>query len=107
MVVNFAPYLKRVHHFGQAHGTPFTVPPISEAIDFGASTVTAELILSGDYSNPDLDAITKLLISLLQARTALNAVSGLLTEAEFLGKLRVWNEQTSTSPFTFTRLIII
>ena len=34
-------------HFGQAQGTPFTVPPLSSQIDFSASTHTAEMILDG------------------------------------------------------------
>jgi hypothetical protein len=48
--------------FRQSQGTPFTVPPLSHQINFRASTETVELILNGNYSNEELDTITKMLL---------------------------------------------
>ena len=42
-------------HFGQAHGTPFTVPPLSEDLGFTGQQPAAEAILKGEYSNADPD----------------------------------------------------
>ncbi len=64
-------------HFGQAHKTPFTVPPLSQAVDFSASTITSDLILEGDYTSSDLDAITALLVEHLQQTTQLDTVQTL------------------------------
>jgi hypothetical protein len=53
-------------HFGQAQGTPFTVPPLSQEINFETSTATSELILNGSCTHEDLDDMTQLLIDHLQ-----------------------------------------
>lgn len=53
-------------HFGQSQGTPSTVPPLSQEINFKASTATSELILNGSYTHDDLDDMTQLLIDHLQ-----------------------------------------
>ena len=86
-------------HFGQAQGTPFTIPPLSEHIDFSASTHYADLILSGEYPTENLDAATALLVKHLQ-QTSLNhnAVTDQVTDSDFVGKMKTWKESTSTSP---------
>jgi hypothetical protein len=53
-------------HFGQAQGTPFTIPPISQEINFEASTTTTDLILHGSFTHEDLDETTQLLVDHLQ-----------------------------------------
>jgi len=50
-------------HFGQASGTPFTVPPLSEHLDFSAATYHADAILDGTYNTSDLADITALVVS--------------------------------------------
>jgi hypothetical protein len=49
-------------HFGQAQGTPFTEPPLSESLDWEASTKTSDLILDGDYDDNTLDDIQQLML---------------------------------------------
>ena len=89
-------------HFGQAHGTPFTVPPLSDDLGFCADTPEeAEALLNGDYNYGKVDDPTVRL--LLQHLTQIHSLAGQLrtvtiSEGEFRSKLRVWRESTSTSP---------
>ena len=85
-------------HFGQAHGTPFTIAPLADLINWQADTDTAELILKGEYTNDELDDVTQLLLQHCEATTKLDSISLQLTLDEFIGKIRVWRENTSTSP---------
>eukprot|EP00957_Ditylum_brightwellii_P203959 15336934-Ditylum_brightwellii.AAC.1 len=45
-------------HFGQASGTPFTIPPLSIEVDWAANSITSELILEGKYTNKEINALT-------------------------------------------------
>ena len=49
-------------HFGQAeyNKTPFTIPEMQHKFNWSASTNSAELVLHGDYINPEHNKITKL-----------------------------------------------
>ena len=87
-------------HFGQAHGTPFTVPPLSEDLGFTGQKSAAEDILKGDYLYSDLDDKVSLLLQLLKQteRIAAMPISPTITEEEFRGKLTAWRETTTTSP---------
>ena len=85
-------------HFGQAHGTPPTIPPLSEHIDWAASTAEAELILTGDYDATELDTISQLLVRHMKAKTPLDIITNHITLKDWIGKLQVWKESTSTSP---------
>jgi hypothetical protein len=49
-------------HFGQAQGTPFTVPPLSDDLEFTSMTPSGTLILNGQYDVAHLDASVQLLI---------------------------------------------
>jgi len=84
-------------HFGQAQGTPFTLPPLSEEIDFTASTISTEMILDGQYSTEDLDETTALLVKHM-AKNDVPLQSTTLDEEEFIGKIKSWKESTTTSP---------
>ena len=85
-------------HFGQAKGTPFTVGTLRQDFDFEGATQTSELLLEGAYTNEETDAITSAVIRFAQKHTRLDSRRWQLTEAKFLGKIRHWNESTSTSP---------
>ena len=86
-------------HFGQAKGTPFTIPLLSKQIDFSALTHYADLILSGEYPTEQWDKATALLIKhLKQTSLQHNAVTDRVTDADFKGKMKSWKESTSTSP---------
>eukprot|EP00957_Ditylum_brightwellii_P142267 10838314-Ditylum_brightwellii.AAC.1 len=50
------------HHFGQAHGNPFTVPPLSQYFDWAANSAMSELVLKGEYSNEELIELQQLLL---------------------------------------------
>jgi hypothetical protein len=85
-------------HFGQAQGTTFTEAPLADLINWQADTDTAELILQGDYTNEELDDVAQLLLKHCEATTKLDSISQVLTMEDFLGKIKVWCEGTSTSP---------
>jgi hypothetical protein len=84
-------------HFGQAHGTPFTTPRFTQAIDWAASTETAELILQGDYDATELSNIQALFLHHCKS-THLDHLPLPITEAEFTAKFKTWKEGTTTSP---------
>jgi hypothetical protein len=50
-------------HFGQAQGTPFTIPPLFQDLDFTGATSSADMILEGTYHSSTLADITQLVIS--------------------------------------------
>ena len=91
--------LRNYQHFGQAHGTPFTIPPLSEWVDWTATSPASEAILIGTFTTDiGISDICKRLLHHCQNRTGNDTIPALLTEEEFRGKLRVWNERTTTSP---------
>lgn len=85
-------------HFGQASGTPFTIPPLELDIDWAASTEAAEAILAGHYNKqiqvPNCDD----LIRKCKAITELDNLPCTITTEEFCGKIKSWRESTTTSP---------
>ena len=85
-------------HFGQAEGTPFTVPPLSVDLDYKAAQASAELMLEGDYNHDELDDLTKKFVKHMQRVTLLDSVKKLVTTEEFIDKVKTWKESTSTSP---------
>lgn len=85
-------------HFGQADG-PWLQPPLSQQVDFTASTVTSELILNGEYDASELDEITQLMIDNLSINDQqADTLPLLITDEAFVSKLKNWKESTSTSP---------
>jgi hypothetical protein len=88
-------------HFGQAQGTPFTTPPLSDLINWPNDTAFANEILKGDADLSTLDTLTDLTKTLLhecKSSTGINSIQAELTVDEFRSKIRVWREGTSTSP---------
>jgi len=87
-------------HFGQAQGTPFTVPPLSHDIDFTASTMATELVLEGEYDGGDLSETTRLLIKHMRQCEFVNRKpsTATISDEEFTSKLKLWKESTTTSP---------
>jgi hypothetical protein len=88
----------RLHHFGQAQGTPFTEEPFAPNIDWAASTPTAESILDGTHEHADLDKLLRAVLEECTYKTAPDTVTGFVAVHEFLGKFKSWNEKTSISP---------
>ena len=85
-------------HFGQANGTPLTCPPLSDILDWSASTETADLILEGDYDDDELDEITALMLRHMKRSTTLDSLSLQITEESLVNRVKKWDEGTSTSP---------
>ena len=54
-------------HFGQAHGTPFTVPPLSTDLGFSGDQPAADDILHGTYDDSSLDDATRSVVAQLRA----------------------------------------
>ena len=77
-------------HFGQAHGATFTVDPLVNQNGFCGDGTSSE----------EIDNNVALLIQHLQQTAEMAALDSCprITESEYSGKLRAWNESTSTSP---------
>jgi hypothetical protein len=74
-------------HFGQAHGTPFTVPPLSSDLGFCGDTSGTDNILNGRYDASGLHANVKLLLTHLKHVEAIiqEPTFPTISEAEFIG----------------------
>jgi hypothetical protein len=87
-------------HFGQAQGTPFTVPPLSEDLNFDGATSSADMILEGTYDSSGFADITRLVISQLrESKYAIRApLTTKISKTDYINKIKNWKESTSTSP---------
>lgn len=87
-------------HFGQAQGTPFTIPPLSDDLGFTSMTPSGKLILDGQYDIAHLDASVQLLVNHLQSNTRAHETphTPSIANEDFVNKLKTWRESTSTSP---------
>ena len=87
-------------HFGQAHGTPFTVPPLSDALTLTGEGQGTSDILSGEWANTELPESIVLLLQHLKVSEDMTHSIGTdtISDEEFIGKLKVWKESTTTSP---------
>jgi exonuclease III len=87
-------------HFSQAYGTPFTVPPLSLDLGYGGDTSSGTDILQGRYDVSTLPKSVATLIQHLRQTDEMYSepVHPTITEQDFVGKLRVWRESTTTSP---------
>ena len=91
--------LRNRMHFGQAHGTPFTIPPLSDHLDWTASMPAADEILQGSYvPSEELSEMCKQVLQECKASATLDNVSAELTLEEFTAKIQSWREATTTSP---------
>lgn len=83
-------------HFGQAEGTPFTRPPLSIEVDWGATSDAATQLLQGTYpSTTDTQNLQELLKACRQA-TELDSLPAELHRDEFKGKIRTWKTNALT-----------
>jgi hypothetical protein len=83
-------------HFAQAHGTPFTVPPLSRELLFSGVSSQGRAILNGKYNNPECPTSAKLIIAeLAQIRPELPHTMPFHAMITGLSK---WRESTTTSP---------
>ena len=87
-------------HFGQAQGTPFTIPPLKDDLGFRGSGDASTSILHGTYDTTRLNQHTALLVQHLQQTDAMaeRDSTPTITEEDYISKLAVWKESTTTSP---------
>jgi hypothetical protein len=87
------------NHFGQAHGTPFTLPPLNK-LDWTASSQQAESLLAGNIPH-DIQVDNQYVQQILQhiaERKQLPEIDIYITPEEVAKGFRRWKESTSTSP---------
>jgi hypothetical protein len=92
--------LKRnVQHFGQAQGTPFTIPPLT-LLDWGAQSQVAEKLLQGEIpaeiqSN---DIYLNAILEHIAQQKQLPEIDTYISPDDISKGFRKWKESTSTSP---------
>jgi hypothetical protein len=87
------------HHFSQAQQCTWTKPPLDVTMDFTGCCKKAERILTGTFLTDQMDTTTKWIIeNLTYVVGSKEAIQGLITEEEFISKIKMWDERTSTSP---------
>jgi exonuclease III len=87
-------------HFGQAHGTPFTIPPLSTAFQFTGEGIATNEVLSGVFDLPNIDEDVELLLRHLKTSAEMEQIrcTATISDEDLQGKLKVWKESTTTSP---------
>ena len=92
-------------HFSQSKNCNLTSPPFDITMEFDAACNRAEQILTGTYDTSELDSLTQALLDCFSyALGSEPAVDAAITSAQLLGKIKVWDERTSTSPMTNVHL---
>ena len=104
MPEEIATYLKlrKRLHFGQAHGTPFTVPPLLVSFDWAANSITSELVLEGKYSNTELTYLQQKLLEHCKKEHNSNIMGDKVEIYKWKDKIRNWKERTTMSPWVNT-----
>jgi hypothetical protein len=86
-------------HFSQAHGTPFTIPPLNK-LSWGADDECAEEMIQGqmpaalETNNPYTQAILQYIVN----RKQLPDIDVFISPEEIARGFKRWKETTSTSP---------
>ena len=85
---------RNTQHFASAHGSPFTVPPLSTQFDWEITSPHYDHVLQGQTSQ-----YTSKVSSLLQLlHRKVPPTRATLTTAELISRFRKWKETTTTSP---------
>jgi hypothetical protein len=91
---------RNMKHFNQAHGTPFTIPPLDN-LDWEASSEEAKQLLKGEIP-PNLHAsenpFVREVLEHIASRKLLPEFDIFITPDEVARGYRRWKETTSTSP---------
>jgi len=91
--------LRNREHFGQAQGTPFTESPLAEALNWQANTELDDKLLDGAIpTNISQFPQCQALLEACRAASDLDILPDIITFEDFKGKIKVWKENTSTSP---------
>jgi ribonuclease HI len=93
--------LRNKLHFGQAQGTPFTIEPLSPGLDWGATSSLAQDILEGQYTTTtQTDNLCHSFLQHCKQSAENDLIPFEITTEEFAGRMKKWNEKTTTSPFS-------
>lgn len=88
-------------HFGQAHGTPFTIEPLRGSFGYHGCTLAGRQVLHGNFdleSVTDRNAATILRHMQQQRERQSHPIRPEIDIAAFHSKLKSWRESTATSP---------
>ena len=79
---------------------PFAFPPFSAALGFCGDGPASSQILNGTYDVSLLDSNVALLVQHLKQTSAMADIKThpTITSDEYVSKLKIWSESTSTSP---------
>lgn len=93
---------RNIQHFGQAEGSPFTRQPIKGAFGYRGIGPTVEAMLSTNQIpsaiSEQVSEGTQLILNKLTDGNSLPTMSDNISCESFWKAMRVWDEQTSTSP---------
>jgi hypothetical protein len=86
-------------HFGQAHGSPFTIPPLN-SINWQANNIPAQELINGSIPVSFLDGNpqTKQVLRYIANRKKLPEIDTHITKDQVSKGFRRWRETTSMSP---------
>jgi hypothetical protein len=87
-------------HFGQAHGTPFTGPRLSNHLGFCGNGVESKQMLNGTHDLSPYSESVRLLLRHMQytRETAQDTSRPTMSDEAITDKLKVWAESTTSSP---------
>ena len=80
-------------HFGQAKGTPFTIPPLEEEFDWAANSRYSEMVLEGTYSNSELSFLENKLLDHCKKERNADIIGKEILVEEQKDKIQVWREK--------------
>jgi hypothetical protein len=93
---------RNIGHFGQAHGTPFTVAPLSNWVGWHGTSDSAAAILQGDLPPHVLaqstEAARDILKSFQHEIAPPDSIDIRISPEDIRSALKSWKEKTSTSP---------
>jgi hypothetical protein len=93
---------RNIKHFGQAHTTPFTVPPLS-SLKWQANLIKAQAIINGSIPTGFLidNPYTTRVLEYIAKRETLPEINTYITPEQLCKGLKKWQEMTSTLPSGF------
>ena len=87
-------------HFGQAHGTPFTIHPLAHDFGYCGDTLSVHELLHGTYDFSQQSDTVKIFLDHLQQTAEMATTHNFptISARSFQDKLKGWRESTTTSP---------
>lgn len=91
--------MRNIHHFGQAHGTPFTTPPLA-GIQWQANSIEVKELIDGTIPTTFLSGnpFIQKIIQYIADKERLPPIDMHITPEQVGRGFRRWHESTSTSP---------